>query len=132
MKRPALLLLLLVPVTAYAASQRFIAQGAAVERRGISISATIHTSLGSCDTIDIRGVSDIAIEIPAGVTSLTFYGAHSEAGTYGAIYDHDGTAATITTTAGRWYTFPPSVFPHSFIKIQSAGSTGTAKLVGKT
>jgi hypothetical protein len=69
--------------------------------------------------------------IPAGVTSVTFWGCDAEGGTYVAINDSSGNAATITTTAGKGYQFPASCFPWPFIKIVSAGANGTATVVGK-
>jgi len=103
-----------------------------IRRKPVVRTVAIHATIGSADAIDIGAVADLAIEIPTGVTSITFWGCDTEDGTYRAIYDYEGNAATITTTADRWYGFPPSCFPHCFIKIVSAGANGSAKVVAKT
>ena len=101
-------------------------------RRGAVASVAIHATIGSADAIDMRNWADAAILIPTGVTSVTFWGCDTGDGTPKAIYDSEGNAATITTTADRWYTFPAEVFPHNFVKIVSAGANGTATCVFKS
>lgn len=101
-------------------------------RMGATASVAIHATIGSADAIDMRNWAHGAILIPASVTSVTFWGCDTADGTPKAIYNDAGTAATITTTADRWYTFPESVFPHNFVKIVSAGANGTATCVFKS
>ncbi len=86
------------------------------------------------EVIDVRNVAGAAIQIPTSVTSVTFQGSITESGTFGAIYDSDGNAATIDTTggAGRWYDFPAACFAHGFIRIISAGANANANVVGKS
>jgi hypothetical protein len=92
----------------------------------------IHATIGSADAIDMRNWADAAILIPTGVSSVTFWGCSTGDGTFRAIYDSEGNAATVTTTADRYYTFPSEVFPHQFVKIVSAGANGTATCVFKS
>jgi len=101
-------------------------------RKWGTVSLAINSTIGSCDVLDVRSGADCLIEIPTGVTSITFWACDTEGGTYRAVYDHEGNAATIATTADRWYSFPPSCFAAGFVKIVSAGANGTAKVQGKS
>ena len=103
-----------------------------IYRQSASGSLAINATIGDCDVLNMKTIADAAILIPASVTSVTFWGCDTVEGTYKAIYGSDVAAATLAVTADRWYTFPAAVFPHSYVKIVSAGANGTATIVAKT
>lgn len=95
------------------------------------ITAAINTSLGSCDVINITDRAACTIKLPASVTGLVFYGMDG-------VDDASPTVIAVGTdissglTPGQWIDFPPEVFAHGYIKIQSVGASGTATIGGKT
>lgn len=113
------------------ATRVFDPPGTSIGRDWKKITAAIHTSLGSCDVINITNRAGCSIKLPASVTGLVFYGMESVDDASPAVI---AVATDISTglTAGQWIDFPPEVFAHGYIKILSVGSTGTATIVGKT
>ncbi len=98
-------------------------------------SLAINRSIGSCDVLDMRRVADCLIQIPTGVTSLTFYTDDAEDGTFaGYIKDNQGNALLVDVTGddGHWIQFPSAVYAAGFLKIISDGADGTAKIQGKS
>lgn len=85
-------------------------------------SAAIHDStLANTKTIPFGGYAGGRIYVPAGstITTLTFYDAPSEDGTFLASYDDAATPAAITLTvsAGKSYPIPPKLFGAGAIKM---------------
>ncbi len=96
-----------------------------IKRRRALASVAINTSLESCDVIDVQAIAGGSIKVPASVTGLVFYGMEDASdASPGAIRVADSLASGLT--AGEWVDFPPEVFPHGFIKIQSVGANSSA------
>jgi hypothetical protein len=93
-------------------------------RKGVASTVAVHTTQGSCDILDFRGFRHLSVKPPTGVTSLTFYGSQTEAGTYVLLNDL-GTAGVVTLTADVWTSIDwTKVASHSFLQMKSAGNTG--------
>jgi hypothetical protein len=88
------------------------------------------TSEGTSDPIDIRLLSTLQIHPAAGITSITWYGCETDAGTFVLIQDA-GTAGVQTVTADKWNQVPAAVASHGFVKAV-ANSAGNATISGKT
>lgn len=108
--------------------------GRQIKRRPAIIdSFAVNTVLADCDPIDISQLAGAAIKIPASVTGITCHGCDTSDGTFTAIHGSDGTAAALTgMTALDWYDLFAACFAFSYLKIQSVGASGNAKLVSKT
>lgn len=104
----------------------------ATKRRYGYGTVAVHTTLASCDVIDIRDYRDIGVKPPTGVTALVVYAAETVDGTF-VLVDNIGTNGSVTMTAERWFTLDTTkIGPYGFIKLQSAGATGNAAVAGKT
>ncbi len=103
----------------------------AIKRRPASADLAINTSLGSCDVLDFRSHAAGTIKLPASVTGLVFHGmSESDDASPTVIRVADDISSGLT--AGQWIDFPPEAFSHSWLKIQSVGASGTAKVRFKT
>ncbi len=88
-------------------------------RKGVATTVAMSSTQTECDKLDIRGFKYLAVKPPASVTTLTFYGAETSAGSYVLINDL-GTAGVVTLTASRWTTIDyTKLAPHHFIQMKS-------------
>lgn len=101
----------------------------ATKRRGSVASLAIHTSLGSCDVLNMSGITDIAVKPPAGVTAVTVYAAETADGTF-VLVDTAGTNGVIAVVASKWNVLA-GLAPFAFIKLLATGATGTCAVIGK-
>ena len=103
-----------------------------IKRRWGQVSAAVNTVLANCDVIDVRDFRDIAVKPPVSVTSLTVYSSETENGTY-VIVNDIGTAGVVTVVADKWNVLDTTkIGPFGFIKLLSAGASGSAVVQGKT
>lgn len=97
----------------------------------INVAATVDTTLGNCDVIDIREMHDIAVKPSAGITTLTVYASETAAGTF-VIIDSIGTNGAVTVVASKWNTLDiTKIGPYGFLKMVP-NTNGTVSVVGKT
>lgn len=106
--------------------------GRSIKRRPSTFTIAINRTLASCDILDLSQLAGAAIKIPTGVTAIACYGNDVPSGTFAAINDSTGTAASITVTAGQWYDLPAACFAFPYLKIVSTTADGDAAGVGKT
>lgn len=87
----------------------------------------ITNDIGTCGVINMQNASGLAVLVPTGVTSLTYYACATTDGTY-VIVDNLGTAGVSTVTAAKWFTCPADIFPYPFVKLlgNAAGGSTTA------
>lgn len=98
----------------------------------VATAVAVHTSQGSCDTLDVRGTTYLSVKPPTSVTSLTFYGSPTRGGTY-VLIDDLGTNGVVTCTANVWKSIDHTKLAAiPFIQMKSAGSTGNAIVVAKS
>jgi len=93
-------------------------------------SVTIDTvaNIANCTAIDMRNYAGGSVALPAGssVTTITWYGCHTVAGTYLPLYDSDAAAVTTTVAASRITDLPTATFGAPFLKLTgNAAGTGT-------
>ena len=96
-------------------------------------SVTLTTAETTSPSIDARPFAGGSVQIPVGssITTLTFYADHDRAGVFGALYDNEGIAVTLTVAAGRCHELPTSIFAVPYFKmVANAGGDVTVFLKG--
>lgn len=103
-----------------------------IKRRYGTASIAVNSALGSCDILDARDYSELAIQPPAGVTAVAVYAAESATGTF-VLVDNIGTNGSVTLPASKWTTLDTTkIGPFGYLKFVSTGANGTAIVAGKT
>lgn len=108
-------------------------QGAEATKRryGTLAGVVVDTTLGNCDSVDIREFRDIGLKPSASITSLSIYAAETASGTY-VLVDSIGTNGAVTVVAAKWNTLDTTkIGPYGFIKMVP-NTNGTVEVVGKT
>jgi hypothetical protein len=108
-------------------------QGADVIKRrwGILTGVVVDTTLGNCDSVDIRDFEQIAVKPTTSITSLSVYASETAGGTY-VLVDSIGTNGAVTVVASKWNTFDPTkIGPYGYIKLVP-NTNGTVSICGKT
>lgn len=102
-----------------------------IKKRQASVSIAVNSSIGSCDVLDCRQYSSLAIKPPTGCTGLTAYASESAAGTFVLVNDV-GTNGAFNVTASVFQLLDAKLAPYGFLKFVAAGANGNAVVVGKT
>lgn len=92
-----------------------------VGREGVpQETVTVATAVASSEEIKYGGFAFGEIYIPTGssITSLTWYTASENGGTYMAAYDEDGVAVTQTVSAAKAYPIPTALAGCKAIKAE--------------
>lgn len=100
-------------------------------RYGTIDAVAVNTNIANCDVLDIRDYLYVALKPSAGITTLTFYGAETAAGTY-VVIDSIGTNGAVTVVAAKWNALDTTkIGPFGFIKMVP-NTNGTVEVVAKT
>lgn len=92
-----------------------------------AISITIANGAALSGSIDLTGLTIVAIQMPAAWTAanITFQASTTDGGTLQDVYDDAGTEVTVTAAASRFITLSPATsIAYRFLKLRS-GTTGT-------
>lgn len=102
-----------------------------IRRGGRALAATVNTVLASCDVVDIREFTTVAVKPSAGITTLDVYASDVEDGTFVLVNDI-GTAGVFTVVASKWQALTAAaIAPHNFLKFVP-NTNGTVDVVGKS
>ena len=104
-----------------------------IKRRGRIVSLTIGTATDAATAIrldDMAGGIISVAPLPTAATTLQMYGATSEDGDYGRVYDASGSAADITlvpsSSATQIYSLPDALYALPFVRIVSGSTNATS------
>lgn len=110
--------------------------GTAIGREFFKKTVTVHTTLGSCSIIDMRGVAGGILILSTGtsITALTYYVAEDPAGTFVALEDGADTPAAIAqvvdvSAAQKAVPIPDECYGAGAIKVVATGGTDAAAIV---
>ena len=96
-------------------------------------SITLDSVLVDTPEINMKDFAGGSVSIPAGstITTLTYYGCHTQGGTHLVLLDSDGVAVTQTVAASRVIDMPAAVFGLPYLKIVS-NADGAVSICRKT
>ena len=94
------------------------------------LSLTLETG-STTPEIDMRDFAGGSVSIPAAssITTMTYYGCHTKAGTHLALLDAEGAAVTQTVAASRVINMPTSVYglPYMSIRVNAQGAVTVSR-----
>ena len=104
-----------------------------IKRRGRIVSLTIGTATDDATPIRLDDMAGGIISVgtlSTAATTLQLYGATSEDGDYGRVYDASGSAADITlvpsSSASQVYSLPDAVYALPYVRIVSGSTNATS------
>lgn len=109
-----------------------------IKRYERDVNITLHTTTTLATTVRLNDVAGGVVAFATmntNAATLQMWGSSTEGGTFGRLYNVDGSAADITlspsSTQGRVYALPDAVFGLGYLKIVSGttNSTGTTGIV---
>lgn len=109
-----------------------------IKRYERDVNITLHSTTTLASTLRLDDMSGGVVSfgtMNTNSTTLQMWGNNTADGSFGRVYNSDGSAADITlspsSTQGRVYSLPDAVFGLPFLKIVSGGtnSTGTVGIV---
>lgn len=104
-----------------------------IKRRNRTIPLTLGTAVDAATAIRLDDMAGGVISVSAlstAATTLQLFGATSEAGSYGRVYDASGSAADITlapdSSASQVYSLPDAVYALPYVRIVSGSTEATS------
>lgn len=104
-----------------------------IKRRNRTISLTLGTAVDAATAIRLDDMAGGVISVSAlstAATTLQLFGATSETGSYGRVYDSSGSAADISlvpdSSASQVYSLPDAVYGLPYVRIVSGSTEATS------
>lgn len=103
----------------------------APHRYGVVSGVVVNTTLASCDILDVREYTEIAIKPSASITGLSVYAALATGDTF-VLVDSIGTNGAVTVVAAKWNVLDVTkIKPFGYLRFVP-NTNGTLEVVAKT